>query len=86
MVGVSKLISASTQIKSTAGILLGLICTGGSDALTVTVRDGTDSGTLIAVIKAAINTTVPVDFFETGFEKLYVTISGTAASVTVSYI
>ncbi len=84
----SVFLSVSGAVKITPGILVGIIATVGSDALTVTVKDGGSNGVTKAVIKVAISATTPstFNFHNMSFNNLYITITGTAPSVTVLYV
>jgi len=85
---------ASTTTASTAtirtgpGALMGVLLTGGSDAATATIYDNTtNSGTILAVVKAAIATTVMwcPPGGQAAARGIHVVIAGTAANCTVVY-
>jgi hypothetical protein len=85
----TKALTASGAVKSGPGALAGVLLTAGADAASVTIYDNTaGSGTKLAVIKAAINTTAswtPTDpqVCSTG---LYAEITGTTPDIFVLYI
>ena len=88
MSAASLALTASGQVKARPGALVAVIITGGADAASVTVYDNTvTSGTILAVVKAAINTTVtfcpavPI----VASKGLYATITGTTPNVTVVF-
>ncbi len=64
-----------------------VVLTGGADAATATVYDGTSTaGTLIAVVKAAINTTAHVTLnARLNNGNIHVVIGGTTPDCTVTY-
>lgn len=66
------------------GLVTELTLTAGADVATATFREGGSGGTVLHVISAPANTSVPVDFpsgmlFQDG---LHVTLTGTSPSVT----
>lgn len=81
-------LAASAAVRTGPGTLVAVLLTGGSDAATVIIYDNTaGSGTVLAKLAAAANTTVQWtppggQICATG---LYATISGTAPSITVVY-
>ena len=84
----STTVAESTLIKTGATGLAAVIISAAADAATVTVYDNTaGSGTVLAVLKAAINTTV--SFCPCGplaaARGLYATVTGTGPSVTLVY-
>ncbi len=82
-------ITASGLIHTGYGGVMAVILTGGSDAASVTLYDNTAaSGTVIAVLKAGIDTTVVfTPAVALGVAKgIYAAITGTTPDVTVAYI
>lgn len=78
---------ASGAVKATAGYVYSVVLTGGSDAASVTLKDGGSSGDAKMVLKAAAGATVVYNFtrgltFATG---IYATITGTTPDVTIGY-
>jgi hypothetical protein len=79
-------VTASGAVKSGPGVLHSLVLTAGSDAATATVYDETSgSGDVIVAIKAAANATESVVLDVAFGVGLYVALSGTSPTVTVSY-
>ena len=79
-------VTATGDITTRRAVLRGVVLTGGADAASATVRTGGGSGTVLAVVKAAINTTasVQVDDIECP-GGIHVTVTGTTPDVTVIY-
>jgi len=83
-------LTASGVIKGASGALLGIVLTGAADAASVTIYDNatTNSGPILAVLKAAINTTVvwtaPAGG-QAAASGLYATITGTTPNLSVVY-
>lgn len=80
--------SSSGTVLSGPGTLRAVLVTAGVDAASVTIYDNTaGSGTVLAVVKAAANTsaqwTPPGG--QAASKGLYATITGTSPSVTVVY-
>lgn len=77
-------VSATGDVTTDRSLLDAVVLTGGSAASTCTVRAGGASGTVIATVKAAIDTTVtvPLDgvFCSGG---IHVTLAGTGAVATI---
>ena len=84
----STTITASAVISATPGALLAVLLTAADDAASITLYDNatTNSGTVLAVLKAAINTSVqwtpPGQAYGNG---IYAVITGTTPSATVVY-
>lgn len=81
--------AASAAIKAGPGWLYSVVVTAAADAASVTIYDNTaGSGAVVAVIKAAIQTSVvwsppePIAC-NTG---IYATITGTSPSVSVAFL
>ena len=85
----TKATQSSAAVKTGPGALAGVLLTAGADQASVTIYDNTaGSGTKLAVLKAAANTTAswtPTDpqVCSTG---LYADISGTTPDVFVLYL
>ena len=84
----TKALTSSGAVRSGPGALIAILITGGADAASVTIYDNTaGSGTKLAVIKAAINTTAawtPASM-QVCSKGLYATITGTTPDVFVIY-
>lgn len=83
-----KYTNASALIRTGSGMLISALLTGGSDAATLTIYDNTEaSGTVLAVLKAAANTSVSWTpgpaVCKTG---LYAALAGTGPVATLVYV
>ena len=85
----TKNLTGSGSVKSGPGALAAVLITGGADAASVTVYDNTaGSGTKLAEVKAAINTTAswtPVGA-QACSKGLYAVITGTTPEVFITYV
>jgi hypothetical protein len=85
----STTLAASAVISARPGALLGVLLTAGADAASVTIYDNatTNSGTVLAVVKAAINSTAQwtPHVGQVCANGLYAAVSGTTPSATVVY-
>jgi len=81
----SKNLTATGTVKATSALLRRVILTGGSDAASVVIRNGGSGGTIILTVKAAANTTVPVEVTIRCATDLHATLSGTSPSVYLEY-
>lgn len=86
----TKATQSSAAVKTGPGALAGVLLTAGADAASVTIYDNPSaaSGTKLAVIKAAINTTAswtPTDPQVCSLG-LYAEITGTTPDVFITYI
>ena len=85
----TKNLTANGAIKSGPGSLAAILITGGADAASVTVYDNTaGSGTKLAVVNAAINTTAswtPVGA-QACSKGLYAVVTGTTPDVFITYL
>jgi hypothetical protein len=85
----SKQLTSSAAVKTGPGELHAVLLTAGADAASLTLYNNTaGSGTKLAVLKAAANTsavfTPPVSLvFSVG---LYATITGTAPEISIVYL
>jgi hypothetical protein len=80
--------AASAAIRSGPGALVAVLLTAGSDAASATIYDNTaGSGTVLAVLQAAANSTVSwtPPGGQAAAHGLYAALTGTAPSVTVVY-
>lgn len=82
-------VTGDALVKTGPGLFFGVLLTGGSDAATIVLYDNTSAtGTILATVKAAINTTavwtpaVPYAF-GTG---IYADVTGTAMAAYVVYV
>ena len=85
----TKALTASGAVRSGPGALAGVLITGGADAASVTIYDNTaGSGTKLAVVKAAINTTAvwTPSQPQVCSKGLYATITGTTPDVFITYL
>jgi len=85
----STTIAASAVISATPGALLGVLLTAAADAASITLYDNatTNSGAVLAVLKAPINSTVqwtPPGGQACG-SGIYAVVTGTSPSATVVY-
>lgn len=64
------------------GVVYGGVLTAGSDAASVTIREGGASGTIIMVVKAAAATSALIPAFQYSGE-LHLTFTGTGPEATV---
>lgn len=64
----AKSVTGTADFNSGLTKLNAVTVTGGADAATVNIREGSVSGTIKYVVKAAINTTVHLYFGEDGVE------------------
>lgn len=84
----STTVAATATIRTGPGALVAVLLTAGADAASATIYDNTEgSGTVLAVVKAAINTTVswtPPDG-QAAARGIHAVITGTAPSCTVVY-
>ena len=73
--------SAVAYIYLNPCFIMDVVLIGGSDAATITIRDGGASGTIKFDMKAPINTSVPKEFPEglRFYTSLYVAVTGTGA-------
>ena len=72
-------IDTSAETFSDIRAVSGFMLTAGSAAATLTIKAGSSSGNVIATVKAATDTTVPIDLpFHSG-DGNYVEITGTGA-------
>lgn len=82
-------LAASAVVSARAGALLGVLLTAGADAASITIYDNatTNSGNVLAVVKAALNSTAQwTPAAGQGCANgLYATITGTTPSATVVY-
>jgi len=81
--------TSSGAVKASAGLVAGIVITGGVDAASVTLSNHASNNSVpLVMVKAAINTTAtamlaaPV-YFSAG---IFATITGTTPSVTVIYV
>lgn len=81
--------TSSAAVKSTPGMLCGVVLTGGSDAASVIIYDNTaGSGTILLTLKAAANTSIiwtPAQPVSAG-TGIYAALTGTSPAVDVSYV
>lgn len=83
-------VTAATQVVATSRRchLLAVYLTAGSDAATVVIKNGDSSGTTIATLKAAANTSAPPFVVHDGGVPcggIYVDVTGTSPAVMVEY-
>jgi hypothetical protein len=82
-----KFLDASGLVKSGSGVLHTVVLSGGTTVAVAAFYDETSgSGDVLAVVKAAANTTVGVALDVVFGVGCYVTLSGTSPSCTVGYL
>ena len=81
--------TGTASYQSTVSQMTGFTLTGGADASVVTLKEGSSGGTSKYVVKAAIATTVHLNFGDEGVQSAtgawYVTLtSGTTPQMTIA--
>ena len=80
--------TATGDITTDDAHLRAVVLTAGADAATATVRAGGSSGTVVLVLKAAINTTASATDLHDAFcaGGIHLTVGGTTPDVTFVYV